>query len=98
MINKQNHKQRPYDLEERTLEFAKEMIRLCKALPKDTINRELVSQLMRAGGSVGANYREANDALSKKDFLYRMRIARKEAKESHYWLQIVTLPPNSDAR
>ena len=77
-----------YDLEERTLEFAKEIIRLCKSLPKDVINRELVAQLVRAGGSVGANYREANDALSKKDFIYRMRIARKEAKECLYWLQL----------
>jgi four helix bundle protein len=87
--NDQNLKQKSYDLEERTLEFAKRIIRLSKSLPNDTINRELVSQLVRAGGSVGANYREANDALSKKDFVYRMRITRKEAKECHYWLQLV---------
>jgi four helix bundle protein len=78
-----------FNLEERTLEFAKEVIRLCKRLPQNTINRELISQLIRASGSIGANYREGNDALSKKDFVYRIRIVRKEAKESHYWLQLM---------
>jgi four helix bundle protein len=89
MTNDQNLKQKSYDLEERTLEFAKGIIRLCKSLPEGTINRGLVAQLVRAGGSVGANYREANDALGKKDFVYRMRITRKEAKECHHWLQLV---------
>lgn len=55
----------------------------------NSINRELISQLIRASGSVGANYREANDALSKKDFGYRIKISRKEAKESHYWFQLL---------
>ncbi len=76
-------------LDERTLEFAKRIIGLCKALPKNTVNIELVRQLVRAGASVGANYREANDALSKKDFIYRMRISRKETKETKYWLELV---------
>jgi four helix bundle protein len=89
MTNDQNLKQKSYDLEERTLEFVRGIIRLCKSLPKGTINRELVAQLVRAGGSVGANYREANDALGKKDFIHRMRVTRKEAKECHYWLQLV---------
>lgn len=53
-----------FELEERTLEFAKAVIRLCKQLPQNAINKELVAQLIRASGSVGANYREANDALS----------------------------------
>lgn len=78
-----------FDLEKRTLEFAKRVIRLCKTLPQTTINREIICQLIRSSGSVGANYREANDALSKKDFVYRVRITRKEAKESHYWLQLL---------
>jgi four helix bundle protein len=76
-----------YDLEERTLEFLKDVIRLCKKLPRDTVNIELVKQLIRAAGSVGANYREANESISKKDLNLRIRISRKEAKESHYWLQ-----------
>lgn len=78
-----------FDLEKRTLEFARRIIRLCKTLPQNTINREIIGQLIRSSGSIGANYREANDALSKKDFLYRMRITRKETKESHYWLQLL---------
>jgi len=49
----------------------------------------LIAQLIRASGSVGANYREANEALSKKDFTYRIKISRKEAKESHYWLELL---------
>ena len=84
-----NPLKRHYDLEERTLSFAKRAIRMCKILKPNTINRQIVSQLIRACGSVGANYREANEALSKKDFGYRIRIARKEAKEAHYWLQLL---------
>jgi four helix bundle protein len=83
-INKGN-----FDLEERTLEYAKKIIMLCKNIPFNNINNELISQLVRASGSVGANYREANDALSKKDFVYRIKISRKEAKESHYWLMLL---------
>lgn len=76
-----------FDLEERTLEFSKGIIRICKKLPRDSINRELIGQLIRASGSVGANYREANDALSKKDFIHRIKITRREAKEAHFWLE-----------
>ena len=78
-----------FDLEERTLEFAKNILRLCAQLPQNAISRELISQLIRAGGSVGANYREANDSLSKKDFYYRIRITRREAKEAYYWLELL---------
>ncbi len=81
--------EKKYDLEQRTLEFSKRIIRLCKALPKNDINRRLSDQLLRSGTSTGANYREANDALGKKDFLCRIRIARKEAKETKYWLELV---------
>ena len=78
-----------FDLEDRTLDFSKKVIRLCKKLPYNSINSELVSQLIRAAGSVGANYREANDALSKKDFSHRIGITRREAKETYYWLQLI---------
>jgi four helix bundle protein len=78
-----------FDLEERTLEFAKNIVRLCTQLPQNAISRELIAQLIRSGGSVGANYREANDSLSKKDFYYRIRITRKEAKETYYWLELL---------
>ncbi len=88
MPNDQNEG-KPYDLEKRTLEFAKGIIRLCKKLPKDIINIKLIGQLVNASGSVGANYREANEALSKKDFMHRIKITRKECKESTYWLKLL---------
>ena len=62
---------------------------MCQSLPKSTINNRLIDQLIRSAGSVGANYREANDAISKKDFIHRLRIARKEAKETSYWLDLI---------
>ncbi len=78
-----------FDLEKRTLEFAKKVIRLCKKLPKNVINNESIGQLIDSSGSIGANYREANDALSKKDFRHRIKITRKESKETHYWLELL---------
>jgi four helix bundle protein len=84
-----NNRNKPYNLEERTLEFAKDIINLCKKLSKDIINTKIVAQLIDASGSVGANYREANEKLSKKDFLHRMKITRKECKESTYWLELL---------
>jgi four helix bundle protein len=78
MTEMQNQKQ--YDLEERTLEFAKNVITFTKVLPRTVANRELVKQLVRSCGSVGANYIEANESLSKKDFVMRIKICRKEAK------------------
>ncbi len=78
-----------YDLEERLLEFGKRIIRLCLSLPKNPINNRLIGQVVGSGGGTGANYREANDALGKKDFLQRMRIARREAKETIHWLELI---------
>ena len=78
-----------FDLEKRTTEFAKRTVKLCRALPKDSINNRLTGQAVGSAGSVGANYREANDALGKKDFLLRLRIARKEAKEVLHWLELI---------
>ena len=78
-----------YDLEERTLQFAKEVRLFVKTLPKTIANMEDGKQLIKASGSVGANYREANESLSKKDFLLRIKISRKEAKESGYWLRLI---------
>ena len=82
-------KNNPYDLEERTLKYAKDIIKLCKKLPKDIINLRLIGQLIDASGSVGANYREANEAVSKNDFLHRIKITRKECKESSYWIELL---------
>ena len=78
--------EKKYNLEERTLVFLKSIMKFARKLPKDFVNIELSRQLVRSSGSVGANYREANDSVSKKDFEFRIRICRKEAKESHFWL------------
>ncbi|MBC8180718.1 four helix bundle protein [candidate division KSB1 bacterium] len=84
-----------YDLEERTFQFAKSVAFFCKKLPRTITNIEYVKQVVKASGSVGANYIEANESLSKKDFKYRIKICRKEAKESAYWLRLIkeTNPP-----
>jgi four helix bundle protein len=76
-------------LEERTLAFAKRAVKFCRALPRTTIDSEMGKQLLRSCTSVGANYIEANESLGKKDFLMRIRICRKEAKESVYWLKLL---------
>ncbi len=78
-----------YDLEIRTLNYAQGAIGLYKRIPHNIINLRLIEQLVRAAGSVGANYREANEALSKKDFVHRLKISRKECKESGYWLELL---------
>jgi four helix bundle protein len=78
-----------YDLEERTLAFAQAVRAFVRQLPRTLSNIEDVKQLVRASGSVGANYIEANEALSKKDFVMRIKISRKEAKESRFFLRLV---------
>lgn len=78
-----------YNLEDRTLEFGKRIIRMCKALPKNFINLRLGDQCLRSGTSIGANYREANETDTKKDFANRIRISKKEAKETIYWLELL---------
>src|SRR3989344_3893182 len=78
-----------YDLEDRTLEFAKKIKNFIDKLPKSTSNLEISRQLMRSGGSIGANYIEANESLGKKDFLMKIRICSKEAKETRYWLKLL---------
>ncbi|MEK7106881.1 MAG: four helix bundle protein [Patescibacteria group bacterium] len=85
-MKKEGHK---YDLEERSFLFAKNVRAFVKTLPRSTSNIEDTKQLIRSSGSVGANYIEANESLSKKDFLLRIRIARKEAKESKFWLRLI---------
>jgi four helix bundle protein len=78
-----------YDLEDRTLKFAKEVRAFVKKLLMTISNSEDIRQLVKASGSVGANYIEANESLGKKDFRMRVKISRKEAKESRYWLRLV---------
>jgi len=80
MTENQNSKR--YDLEERTLNYARRTIEFVNELPKTLTNNEVIKQLVRSAGSVGANYIEANESLSKKDFIMRVKICRKEAKET----------------
>jgi len=77
-----------YDLEDRTLKFTQRVIAFVKKIPANMPNSEISRQLVRAAGSVGANYIEANESLSKKDFVMRVKISKKEAKESRYWLTL----------
>jgi four helix bundle protein len=78
-----------FDLEARTESFAVAVRDFVKTLPQDLANLEYSRQVIRSSGSVGANYIEANEGLSRKDFLLRLRISRKEAKESGYWLRLI---------
>jgi four helix bundle protein len=87
MSKNKNPKQ--YDLEERTLLFAQRVRAFVKKMPKTLANIEDCRQLVKASGSTGANYIEANEALNKKDFVMRIKISRKESKESRFWLKLV---------
>jgi four helix bundle protein len=77
-----------YDLDKRTFIFAKDVRVYVEKLPKRLTNAEIGRQLIRSAGSVGANYIEADEALSRKDFIMRIKICKKEAKESRYWLEL----------
>ncbi len=79
-----------YNLEGRTTTFAKEVIRFCLSLSRNPINDRLIGQVAGSAGSIGANYREANDALGNKDFAQRLKIARREAKETEHWLELLS--------
>ena len=84
-----------YDLVARVEKFGKTVIVFAKTVPKNTINLPLISQFIRAGTSVGANYCEADDAESRKDYIHKVGIAKKEARETAYWLKmIVVAEPN----
>lgn len=80
---------KPFNLETRTFLFAKLVGLYVKQLKPDQINTVYVNQLIRASSSIGANYIEANESLGKRDFLMHLKISRKEAKESEYWLKLL---------
>jgi four helix bundle protein len=80
-----------YDLEDRTSNFAKSVRLFINKLPRTIVTIEDGKQLVRSSGSIGANYIEANESLSKKDFLMRIKICKKEAKESCYWLNLLSV-------
>jgi four helix bundle protein len=81
-----------YDLERRSQAFARAVCGFAKRLPRNLVNDHYVGQLIRSCGSIGANYTEANDFLSKRDFLLHAKIARKEAREARYWFGLIDVP------
>ena len=88
-------KDKTYDLEERTAAFAGKIIELCKKAPKNIVTIPIITQLVKSGTSIGANYCEANGASSKRDFKNKIFICKKESKETKYWLRILTKAENS---
>lgn len=78
-----------YDLEERTGKFGESVIEFVKKMPQSPVTISLITQLTRAATSVGANYCEADNACSKKDFINKLYICKKESRESKHWLQMV---------
>lgn len=84
-------KPKEYDLEKRTFLFAKSVRAFIRKLPRTIANNEDGKQVVRSSGSIGANYIEANESLSPKDFLMRIKICRKEAKETEYWLRLLDI-------
>ncbi len=89
-----NNTNTKWDLEERTAKFGEEVILFCKKVPSDPITTPLITQLVKAGTSVGANYCEADDAESKKDFKHKIGIVKKESRESkHFIRMIITAVP-----
>ena len=83
------NKDKEYDLEERTAKFSEDIIGFIKNIRRDDINRNIISQLLRATTSIGANYYEANASSSKRDFRNKIYICKKEANETKYWFRIL---------
>lgn len=79
-----------YDLEERTAKFGEDIIEFAKKIPRNVITLPLITQLIKAGTSVGSNYCEADCAESRKDFIHKLGICKKEAKESKHWIRMIT--------
>lgn len=82
---------RDFDLEERTARFGARIIRFCQKINETPVTRPLISQLARAGTSVGSNYCEADDAVSKKDFIHKIGLCKKESRESKHWLRMIAV-------
>jgi four helix bundle protein len=90
-----------FDLCKRVIKFSKEIIDFCKKIPENTITKPMINQLIKSGTSMGANYHEATECDSKKDFINKISIAKKETKETKYWLEVIShayLPCKEEAR
>jgi four helix bundle protein len=80
---------KPYDLEERTAKFGEAVIGFAKKVPVNLVTEPLISQVVRSATSVGANFCEADDAGSKKEFRYRISLCKREARETKHWLRTI---------
>lgn len=89
MNDQKSNAKKNYDLEERTARFAEMIIEFAKKIPKNVVTIPIIGQLVKSGTSIGANYCEADGAESKKDFIHKIGICKKESKETKYWLRIV---------
>ena len=85
-----------YDLEERTAKFGEEVIKFCKTIEYSHITKPLINQFVRSSTSIGANYMEANQASSKKDFINKIRICQKESNESKHWARMISTAEESN--
>lgn len=94
--SKENASGKPWDLEERMFLFARQVRQFLKRVPRTIANQEDGRQLIRASGSVGANYIEACECLGKKDHQMHLKISRKEARESRYWLRLIDTGEKKD--
>ena len=88
-MTKDSENERVYDLEERTAKFGERVIDFTKTLPRNEITRPIMTQLIKSATSIGANYCEADDAESSKDFVHKIGICRKESRESKHWLRMI---------
>lgn len=91
MSNGINSNGKKYDLEERTAKFGEDVIRFCRDLPRNELTRRIIDQLIGCGTSVGANYCEADDAESPKDFKHKIGICKKEAREAKHFLRMAAI-------
>lgn len=94
-----NGKTSKFDLEERTAIFGEDIIKFSKCIPKNEITKPLIGQIVRSGTSIGANYMEADGAESRKDFVHKLGICKKECKETKHWLRMIAIadPDSKDA-
>lgn len=82
-------KNKKFDLEERTAKFGELVVEFAKRIPQSPVNNPIISQFVKAGTSIGANYCEADSAESRKDFEHKMGICKKETKETRYWSRMI---------
>ena len=92
-LNPNNQSKKQFDLIDRTTNFAIRVISFVKQMPLDPYTRPIIDQLIRSGTSIGANYAEADEANSKRDFINKISIAKKETKETRYWLRLIMSTP-----